>query len=175
MDQKRILCVSPKVERAGYVPLTISYEGERYSSEQVKYLYYDSTEIYNITPTCGPVTGYTHVTEICKNFLPMGFGKAKCIFNMTYVTNSTTMENDLLKCDSPPLSAAMCYSDSGTGYSEEGNVSWYNDSITINGKKIVQSKLKFEYYVDQTIWSVTPNIGPMKRGTISHIQGSGFS
>ena len=175
LDQNRILCVSPQVERAGYVPLTISYEGERYSSEQVKYLYYDSPEIYNITPTCGPVTGYTQVTVIGKNFLPMGFGKAKCIFNMTYVMNATIMENDLLKCDSPPLSAAMGYSDSGTGYSEEGNVPWYNISITINGKEIVQSKLKFEYYVDPTIWSVTPNIGPMKGGTISHIQGSGFS
>ena len=59
IDQNKIRCVSPPTDRPGYVPLTISYEGERYSSETVKYLYYDTPEIYNITPTCGPVTGYT--------------------------------------------------------------------------------------------------------------------
>jgi len=92
LDTNRILCVSPAVERPGYVPLTISYEGERYSSETVKYLYYETPEIYNITPTCGPVTGYTQITVFGKNFLDMGFGKVKCIFNLTYVMNATIME-----------------------------------------------------------------------------------
>ena len=55
LDSSRIQCVSPPTDKPGYVPLTISYEGERYSSETVKYLYYDTPEVYNITPTCGPV------------------------------------------------------------------------------------------------------------------------
>jgi hypothetical protein len=41
----------------------------------------------------------------------MGFGKAKCIFNLTYQMNATIMENDILKCDSPPLQAALGYSE----------------------------------------------------------------
>jgi hypothetical protein len=88
--------------------------------------------------------------------------------------NATIMENNLLKCDSPPLQAALGYSESGTGYSDEGNVPWYNISITINGKEIVSSSLKFEYYVDPTMWSITPNVGPMKGGTNSTIKGNGF-
>ena len=31
----------------------------------------------------------------------MGFGKAKCIFNNTWVMNATVMEMDIIKCDSP--------------------------------------------------------------------------
>ena len=59
MDSNRIKCISPPRDMPGYVSLTISYEGERYSSESVKYLYYETPELFNITPTCGPVTGYT--------------------------------------------------------------------------------------------------------------------
>lgn len=59
INENKIECVSPPVERPGYVPLTVSYEGERYSSETVKYLYYENPEISHIVPTCGPVTGYT--------------------------------------------------------------------------------------------------------------------
>ena len=92
IDSNRITCIAPSVERAGYVPLTISYEGEKYSSETVKYLYYDSPEVYTITPTCGPVTGYTQITVQGKNFIDMGFGKVKCIFNNTYYMNATILE-----------------------------------------------------------------------------------
>ena len=99
----------------------------------------------------------------------MGFGKAKCIFNMTYTMNATILENNILKCDTPALQAQLGYAESGTGYSDEGNVPWYNVSITINGKEIVQSPLKFEYYVDPTIWSITPNVGPVKGGTLARI------
>lgn len=59
LSKTEILCVSPPVEQPGIVPLTISYEGEKYASSPVDYLYYDTPEVFNITPTCGPVTGYT--------------------------------------------------------------------------------------------------------------------
>jgi hypothetical protein len=35
IDTNKIKCVSPPVERPGYVPLTIAYEGEKYTSETV--------------------------------------------------------------------------------------------------------------------------------------------
>ena len=59
LDSNRIVCPSPAVERAGFVPLTIQYEGEKYSSETIKYLYYETPEIVGVYPTCGPVTGFT--------------------------------------------------------------------------------------------------------------------
>lgn len=41
----------------------------------------------------------------------MGFGKVKCIFNMTYIMNATIMENDIMKCDTPPLQSSLGYSE----------------------------------------------------------------
>ncbi len=96
--------MSPKVERPGYVQLTIAYEGEKYTSDAINYLYYDTPEAYEFFPKCGPVTGFTQITVYGKNFIDMGFGKAKCIFNNTFFMNATVMENDLIKCDSPSLS-----------------------------------------------------------------------
>jgi len=78
----------------------------------------------------------------------MGFGKVKCIFNMTYYMNATIMENNIIKCDSPALQTSLGYSEEGTGYSDEGGIPWYNVSITINGREITQSTIKFEYYYD---------------------------
>lgn len=59
VDSNRITCITPAVERAGFVPLTIQYEGEKYSSETIKFLYYETPEVFGVTPTCGPVTGFT--------------------------------------------------------------------------------------------------------------------
>lgn len=71
----------------------------------------------------------------------MGFGKVKCIFNLTHVMNATILESDVIKCDSPPLPA-------GLGFSDLGGAPWYNISLNLNGKEITESKLKFIYYVD---------------------------
>lgn len=98
----------------------------------------------------------------------MGFGKVKCIFNLTYVMNATIMEQDVIKCDSPPLPPSQ-------GFSETGGVPWYNISITLNGKEISESKLKFVYYIDPQIKSITPALGPLKGGTVSKLKGLGFA
>lgn len=34
LDTNKILCVSPPVSKPGYVPLTVAYEGEQYSSSE---------------------------------------------------------------------------------------------------------------------------------------------
>lgn len=35
IDTNKIRCVSPAVEKPGYVPLSVAYEGEKYSSDTV--------------------------------------------------------------------------------------------------------------------------------------------
>ncbi len=166
LSESEIRCTSPAVERPGYVPLTISYEGERYSSTSVKYLYYETPELTGILPTCGPVTGYTQITVFGKNFVDMGFGKVQCIFNNSIYMNATIMEEDIIKCDSPPLPAAFGFSDQGAPF--------YEVSITLNQRDVAGPVQKFTYYIDPPINSVTPNKGPMKGGTMSRLKGKGF-
>jgi hypothetical protein len=169
IDSNRISCISPTVERPGYVPLTIAYEGEKYTSETLKYLYYDTPEIAGFSPTCGPVTGYTQITLIGKNYIDMGFGKVKCYFNGTYAMNATIVDSETILCDSPPLPI-------GEGFEMvNGSAPWYNISISLNGKEFVTAKTKFVYYVDPTIKSVTPSFGPISGGTLSKIIGEGFN
>lgn len=168
MDSNRIKCISPPRDMPGYVSLTISYEGERYSSESVKYLYYETPELFNITPTCGPVTGYTQVTLFGKNFLDMGFGKVKCAFNGTIFMNATILETDIIKCDSPPLPPNF-------GYSESGAAPFYYISVTLNGREFTNTSIKFIYYIDPVIKSVSPNKGPLRGGTYSSLVGKGFN
>lgn len=164
VDSNRITCVSPAVERAGYVPLTISYEGEKYSSETVKYLYYETPEISSVTPTCGPVTGYTQLTISGKNFIDMGFGKVKCIFNNTYHMNATIIDSETINCDSPPLQLGEEFTTQNNG-----SAPWYQIFITLNGKEIAPTKQRFTYYVDPVMRSISPNLGPMQGGTVSRI------
>lgn len=168
IDTNRISCLSPPVERAGFVPLSIAYEGEKYDSDTIKYLYYDTPELKSFYPTCGPVTGYTQITIEGKNFLDMGFGKAKCIFNNTYVMNATIMDSEVIKCDSPPLPEGMFISNST-------QAPWYNISITLNGRENSAVKGRFTYYIDPIFKSISPNLGPISGGTVSKIEGTGFA
>lgn len=59
----QIKCLAPKVTQPGFVPISISYEGEdsKFQSETMDYLYYVTPELTAIEPTCGPVTGYTQI------------------------------------------------------------------------------------------------------------------
>jgi len=80
--------------------------------------------------------------------------------------NATIMEPDLIKCDSPPLPPSM-------GFADE-HAPFYYVSVTLNGVEQSESLIKFIYYIDPTISSVTPNKGPCRGGTFSHLAGKGF-
>jgi len=105
-----------------------------------------------------------------ENFVNMGFGRAKCIFNNTYHMNATIMENNLIKCDSPPLPEAA-----KTALNNGKYTPWFNVSITLNGKDQATAPFHFTYYVDPTINAVSPYLGPISGGTVSKIQGLGFA
>jgi hypothetical protein len=96
----------------------------------------------------------------------MGFGKVKCIFNNTIWMNATIMEGDIVKCDSPPLPPNFGFSEAGAPF--------YYIGITLNGKEITNSSIKFIYYIDPVIKSISPNKGPLRGGTISRLVGKGF-
>lgn len=99
----------------------------------------------------------------------MGFGKVKCIFNDTIYMNATILEEDIIKCDSPPLSSTMGFSDS--------RASFYYVEVTLNGKEITATdpKIKFIYYIDPSIKNITTNKGPLSGGTTSKLNGKGFN
>ena len=90
----------------------------------------------------------------------MGFGKVKCVFNDSIMMNATIMEDDIIKCDSPPLPPSF-------GYAADTGAPFYLVSVTINGREWANSTIKFTYYIDPQINSVFPAVGPMKGGTVS--------
>jgi hypothetical protein len=108
------------------------------------------------------------VTLFGKNYIDMGFGKVKCAFNGTIFMNATILESNIIKCDSPPLPPNF-------GYSESGAAPFYYISVTLNGREFANTSIKFIYYIDPVIKSVTPNKGPLRGGTFSSLVGKGFN
>lgn len=100
----QIECLSPPWPMATKVKLAIAYEGEdsKFQSESFDFLYYETPVIKSIEPTCGPITGYTQITVKGANFVDMGFGKVKCLFNDTAM-NATIIDSQTLMCSSPRL------------------------------------------------------------------------
>ena len=75
LSSSQVKCVSPPTKYPGLVDLQISNGYERYSTATSKFYYYDTPEIFNFTPICGPTSGYTQISVYGKNFRNIGFGK----------------------------------------------------------------------------------------------------
>ena len=167
-SKSKVKCTSPPADQPGEVAFSISYEGEHDTSQVVPFLYYETPVVKEIEPTCGPVTGYTQITVKGDNFIKMGFGRAKCIFNNTIYMNATIMDQHHIKCDSPML-------DSELGQGSDAKAPFYYVSVTLNGgREQSEAAARFTYYIDPPIKSVLPNRGPLRGGTKSILQGKGF-
>lgn len=61
ISSSQVKCISPKVDSARVAPLSIMYEGDinNFESESKDYLYYETPEVFEIQPACGPTYGYT--------------------------------------------------------------------------------------------------------------------
>jgi len=61
INKNEVECRAPKYDEPGIVPLAITYEGDgqKFQSETVDFLYYETPTADSIDVTCGPTYGYT--------------------------------------------------------------------------------------------------------------------
>jgi hypothetical protein len=164
-----IECLSPPVESPRVVPLSILYEDDAMSFESVSmpYTYYDDPIISEIQPPCGPNYGYTQLSIVGKNFVDMGFGLVKCVFNETIWMNATIVDEHLIKCSTPPLSEELEWLPEAERF--------YFIGLSLNGEYVTSSNIKFGYYNDPVITEVkNAAFGPVHGGTKSELTGEGF-
>jgi hypothetical protein len=167
-NMNELLCISPKVDKPGYVPFQVSVREDEFSSEEMaQYLYYATPIIESVEPTCGPERGYTHIIIRGKNFIDPGFDEVFCVFNKTIFMNATVFEPDRIECSSPPV-----LNDHGVN---ENNVRSYDIAVTLNKKDLTDTKFQFHYYKEVTLKNITPPGGPLEGNTTVEISGKGLN
>jgi large repetitive protein len=148
----------------GDVKFIVKYQNDRFESDVMTYTYFASPVLNEdpLSPSCGPVEGFTQITVRGKNFVEFHFGQAKCIFNGTMFMNATVLNSDTMVCDSPTLDTT-------------NPEMWYNISVTLDGNYRTNASAVFKYYREPTISSISPVRGPIAGGTDSVIHGKGFN
>ena len=170
ISENELRCVSPKVERPGYVKLAIAIREDEFSSGlNTRYLYYDTPKIslQGTGPLCGPESGFTQITIRGENFADTGSDYVKCVFDKNIRVNATVMNVHEIKCDSPSV---LNYK----GINEK-NIEFYDVEITLNGNDLNGPAQRFFYYKDTVITKVDPFYGPLSGNTTVNINGFGFN
>ena len=72
-------------------------------SAAVQYLYYKTPIVEEVTPKCGPFSGFTQIIVTGTNFVDLGFNQAVCVFNKTKMTNATVLSDTQILCDTPSI------------------------------------------------------------------------
>lgn len=162
-----LLCVSPKTDKPGIVPLQVAVHEDDYSSpDVVQFLYYDVPQIHYIDPICGPERGYTQIHIHGQNFIDPGFDMVYCVFNHTIFMNATVLEPNEIRCSSPRVLNRF-------GVNEK-NIHFYDVEITLNRKDMSGPAKRFYYYREASIKSIVPSGGPIEGDTLVKITGKGF-
>lgn len=116
ISNSEITCVSPKTAKPGEVDLVIQvYAG--LDSASINFLYYQSPEVKKVSPSCGPVSGFTQLAVIGEHFIDLGRDQIQCAFKQEdnsnfyldggkqplVLTNASLVNSTFLWCDSPSL------------------------------------------------------------------------
>jgi hypothetical protein len=168
ISQNELKCVSPQVEKPGWVGLAVAIRNDEFSSGiNTKYKYYATPVIESIEPMCGPERGFTQVSLFGTNFPVDDSEVVKCVWDRKIFTNATVMSEHEIKCDSPRV---LNYNNIN-----ENNVTVYDIEITLNGIDINGPKQKFYYYKETFISAVKPIFGPISGNTTVNITGGDFA
>lgn len=167
INENELRCVSPQVEKPGYVNLYIAIRADEFSSgTNTKFLYYDNPSIDFIEPMCGPESGFTQITVKGKNFANTGSDYVKCVFGNIY-TNATVYSDTEIKCDSPSVL--------NFNGENEKNITEYDVQITLNSYDLSGPKQKFYYYKDTFTAQLEPIYGPKTGNTTVVLSGMDFT
>jgi len=168
VSENELRCISPKVEKPGFVKLAIAIREDEFSSGlNTKYLYYDTPKINRTEPACGPESGFTQLSIIGVNFADTGSDFVKCVFNKTMRMNATVINDKLIKCDSPSV---LNYK--GVN---EFNIEYYDVEISLNGVDLSGPPQRFFYYKDTLEAKTDPFYGPISGNTTVSLTGFNFN
>lgn len=168
ISENELQCVSPPVEKPGYVNLYVAIRPDEFSSGvNTQYLYYDTPLIEGLEPYCGPERGFTQITVEGQNFANTGADYVKCVFGGNIYMNATVYDEHQIKCDSPSV---LNYN----GINEK-NITEYSVEITLNNRDLNGPKKGFKYYKDTIITGVYPKFGPISGNTTVNVTGIGFN
>jgi hypothetical protein len=146
----------------------------------VSFLYYKAAEVSKVSPSCGPLSGYTQLAVIGANFVDLGRDQIMCGFKQedtsnavdggsgVILTNASIINSTFVVCDSPSMMNKQ-------GYAVDADNAWFDVFITLDGgSQLSDSSGRFEYYADPFINELSPALGPMNGGTIVTVNGTGF-
>ncbi|KDO29856.1 hypothetical protein SPRG_19735 [Saprolegnia parasitica CBS 223.65] len=143
------------------VPVTVSSNGQDYSSPAVVYQYVPTIVVSSLAPTHGPATGGTEVVVTGSFFF--NSSALYCSFGSTSVKANTYFNNSMLVCIAPPrgnnaATVAVEISHNGVGLASTSS----------------ESKVRFTYDTPVVVQTVTPTSGPMTGNFSVHISGGPF-
>jgi hypothetical protein len=181
LSNSEITCVSPPTTIPGEVDLAVQvYAG--LDSASVSYLYYKGAEVHKVSPSSGPLSGFTQMAVVGENFIDLGRDQFQCAFKQedssnfyldgghqpVILTNASIINSTFAICDSPSLLNKQ-------GYAIDADNSWFDVYITLDaGSQLSDSNGRFEYYSDPYIYDISPALGPQNGGTTVTINGTGF-
>ena len=144
--------------------MIVKYQNDRFESDVLTYTYFANPVLNEdpLSPSCGPIEGFTQITVRGKNFKEFHFGQAKCIFNGTIFMNATVLNSDTMVCDSPVLDTT-------------NPEMWYQVQVTLDGTYVTNTTGLFKYYREPAMSGLYPNLGPVAGDTNSVIKGKGFN
>lgn len=157
IDGNRIWCIAPKGDKAQYVDFRLSTEAGKWSGNNLKYLYYEQPFVRDVSPLCGPTTGYTQLAVVGEHFIYTGPHKVYCIFGDDLWMDATVVNDKLLYCNSPRVLDKF-------GVNVNNTVT-LPIRVTFNLVDMVNTNKVFTYYTQPTEVTVTPHWGPTEGGT----------
>ena len=168
IDENHVWCIAPKGDKADYVSFFLALTADKWSGNNLKYLYYKKQTITSVGPLCGPTTGYTQIKITGTDFLYTGPNKTYCVFGNDTYMDAVVFNDTLMYCDSPRVLDAF-----GNNINNTKNLSI---SVTFNGgKDLISTNATFRYYTQPQATLVTPHFGPVTGGTNVTILGGDFS
>ncbi len=156
---EEVRCLTPAAQ-IGLLPLEITINGQQFSRSLMSVHVYNSPRVEAVAPDSGPIAGGT-VINVTGSFL--GGEHHKCHFRGTdeagtIVQATPSSESNSLRCQVPPGAAGLASL----------------VEVTLNAQQFTNNNVRFSYYEELHVSSLSPTSGPVEGGTQLVVAGYGF-
>jgi hypothetical protein len=140
-----------KADNSSYVWVEVSLNGQQYTDNRVKYVYYEPPQVKSVSPNSGPATGQNLVNVMGLNFLDSNRAQQnalRCKFGAIDVP-ATFKANNLVQCNTPTYSVNAAAGPTTVPV-----------EVTLNGESYTSNQVSYTYYIQPVITGINPTSGP---------------